>query len=785
MRCHWWLAEWARARAGTPSAVHFVRRATPLAHYAMLAKRAGSHYAQTLLSVELEPPRRLSTGPVAPGLASELANGSARPVERFEWLVAPAQSLASAPAPLMALDALAESCMRAQAQRHADVCVAADSAVLRAAAHARACMGAYELQPLFGADGATATGAAQLWAARLGSRALAAALDRGEALASRERVLGSAGRDKAAVAAAEGSAVAGGATDGGGDAAQHADRARGRDLPSAPVLSVCIVSHNRGALLLQAVSAVRAQLGVARAAALLRSATGDGGGRGGFVRNGGDSAWSAERRPRRRRLGAALGEAGEGGGAAAAVSGMASRMGGGGGAAAAAAASAAAAAREPSDVELLVVDDASTEPDTLRILSSLAASAAADADEAAALAAPSAGAAAAAGDADGVGAPGRPAGAQGQVVWPLRVHRLASNGYLGAARNAAARLSRGVWLFFVDDDNVAKPHMLLAFARAAARSGASVLTCVNHKWPSAEQPPQPEAEALFDPVTGDLREGALDGWADGAAAGSAERTTGQHWLPLGPCAELGAHANCFGDAHVLIRREAFEAVGGYTTDFGLGLEDWELYARLTLRAGADAEAALRKQGARAREGARGAGGAAGGGAAGGAGGEREAEAMLPVHHLVIPSPLYWYRLSRGGGMLARQHADSPEARAQRLADRLRSLRPYVERSWDRDGVAPPTDRTARAEAHAQHDWPRAGAASATPSLEALLLFSESLRPLDSGATAGECGAPAGALTWLPATATLTVALALALVLRRLVLGWRRVRPPYRLLDRSV
>ncbi|KAJ1623824.1 hypothetical protein T492DRAFT_1052542 [Pavlovales sp. CCMP2436] len=345
------------------------------------------------------------------------------------------------------------------------------------------------------------------------------------------------------------------------------------------------------------------------------------------------------------------------------------------------------------------------------------------------------------------------------------------NSYLGAARNAAARLARGEWLFFMDDDNVAKPQMLAAFARAAAHSGADVLTCVNHKWKSPERPPQPAADALLlqagdGSVASALTEGALDAWGAGAAEASAEGARGEHWLPLGPCVELGAHLNCFGDAHVLLKRAAFEAVGGYTEDFGLGLEDWELYANLALRAAAE-----RRARAEAADEVSGAQGAA----------QTVRATMPPVHHLVIPCPLYWYRLSTGGGMLARQHADSPEARAQRLADRLRSMRPYVEHTWGGARVDLMPWASAGEHGLAADALLREG--PATPSLEALLLYSESLR--GQAAPTPPC-AVAGTFTSLASVGWAgALVLLIALLGRRLARGWRDQRLYHGERDRSV
>ncbi len=54
-----------------------------------------------------------------------------------------------------------------------------------------------------------------------------------------------------------------------------------------------------------------------------------------------------------------------------------------------------------------------------------------------------------------------------------------SNKYLGAARNAAARASSGEWLLFMDDDNVAMDHEISTFVKAAQCSGADVITCIS------------------------------------------------------------------------------------------------------------------------------------------------------------------------------------------------------------------------------------------------------------------------------------------------------------------
>jgi hypothetical protein len=53
--------------------------------------------------------------------------------------------------------------------------------------------------------------------------------------------------------------------------------------------------------------------------------------------------------------------------------------------------------------------------------------------------------------------------------------------------------------------------------------------------------------------------------------------------PQGGSADVGAFKNCFGDANCFVRRTSFDAIGGYTTDYGIGFEDWEMYANASLR----------------------------------------------------------------------------------------------------------------------------------------------------------------------------------------------------------
>jgi glycosyltransferase involved in cell wall biosynthesis/GT2 family glycosyltransferase len=126
------------------------------------------------------------------------------------------------------------------------------------------------------------------------------------------------------------------------------------------------------------------------------------------------------------------------------------------------------------------------------------------------------------------------------------------NRYLGAARNTAARHAEGDYLLFMDDDNVAFPHELATFARAAVTSGADVLTSAMVVFHGYHPPRNPDEPGLT------------------------------LWLPLGPSLALGVYQNCFGDANALVRRDTFWELGAFSEDYGVGCEDWEFFAKAVL-----------------------------------------------------------------------------------------------------------------------------------------------------------------------------------------------------------
>ena len=124
------------------------------------------------------------------------------------------------------------------------------------------------------------------------------------------------------------------------------------------------------------------------------------------------------------------------------------------------------------------------------------------------------------------------------------------NRFKGAVRNTAAAAARGEWLLFLDDDNVLFPDAVSRLVRAARFSGAD---CV------------PAASIRF---FGD---------------GDPRTDPGSHGPPirfLGAARAWSHFHNVVGDTCALVRREVFEAVGGFSEEYRVGLEDLSFFNRL-------------------------------------------------------------------------------------------------------------------------------------------------------------------------------------------------------------
>ncbi len=143
---------------------------------------------------------------------------------------------------------------------------------------------------------------------------------------------------------------------------------------------------------------------------------------------------------------------------------------------------------------------------------------------------------------------------QRSVSRPVSINRIRVPGAeLGAGRNAAVEQAKGEYLFFVDDHTLLlAPNALSVFVQVAQRVNADIVT---------------SAISFFF------------GSANGATE---ERLENSRRVFLGGDIATGAFVNCFGSSNALIRRAAFDKVGGFSNDAVSTIDDWEFMAKAAL-----------------------------------------------------------------------------------------------------------------------------------------------------------------------------------------------------------
>ncbi len=135
--------------------------------------------------------------------------------------------------------------------------------------------------------------------------------------------------------------------------------------------------------------------------------------------------------------------------------------------------------------------------------------------------------------------------------FPLKII-YSRNRYLGAARNLAASHAQGVFLLFHDDDNIAEPHEIETLVNAVHESGADILTCLYWTF-------------------------------ENGANGGLQETRQLLCHALGQGGPIALLENRFGDANALVRRTVFEELGGFSSLYAVGYEDWEFFFKAYLR----------------------------------------------------------------------------------------------------------------------------------------------------------------------------------------------------------
>ena len=121
---------------------------------------------------------------------------------------------------------------------------------------------------------------------------------------------------------------------------------------------------------------------------------------------------------------------------------------------------------------------------------------------------------------------------------------------VGVTRNFACSQAIGEFVIFMDADNVASPDMVNVFANAIQHNGFDCLTCYFRAFNS----------------TNAMKSGQFR----------------YCYAPVGACLEGGLNENVFGDTNFIVRKSAYEGVGGMREVRGVAHEDWEFLARFCL-----------------------------------------------------------------------------------------------------------------------------------------------------------------------------------------------------------
>lgn len=128
---------------------------------------------------------------------------------------------------------------------------------------------------------------------------------------------------------------------------------------------------------------------------------------------------------------------------------------------------------------------------------------------------------------------------------------LEKNRYLGAARNAGVKASKGERILFVDDDNALFERAVSTYVKAMDASGSDICTSF-----------QKIFHEPFVPV--DEKYGYIQ------------------YFPPGGSLDLGFIHDSFGDANAMIRRDVFDKIGFQIEDYGYTAQDWEFFSRAVL-----------------------------------------------------------------------------------------------------------------------------------------------------------------------------------------------------------
>jgi len=141
-----------------------------------------------------------------------------------------------------------------------------------------------------------------------------------------------------------------------------------------------------------------------------------------------------------------------------------------------------------------------------------------------------------------------------------RLVQLGSGRYLGHSRNVGIRAARGDYVFFVDDDDIGLPHELEVLLCSLETGKVDVVSSYVAYFDTPEVPVE---------------------WTKPVSMEQLLQIKPDYGFP-GVGLGAGVTRNVFGSSRFMLRRETVEAAGPFHEEWGVGREDHEYLARLSL-----------------------------------------------------------------------------------------------------------------------------------------------------------------------------------------------------------
>jgi len=134
--------------------------------------------------------------------------------------------------------------------------------------------------------------------------------------------------------------------------------------------------------------------------------------------------------------------------------------------------------------------------------------------------------------------------------WKIIINN--KNLFIGKSRNIAAKHAKYDLILFMDNDNYASNNQISTFLRAYNYSNADAIVSLCYNFTNKHYDKPNKFNSTINHI----------------------------YLPLGNSPSASIFGNYYGDANMLIKKDVFFDLGGFTTDRDVSYEDWEFFQKL-------------------------------------------------------------------------------------------------------------------------------------------------------------------------------------------------------------